>query len=212
MRAGAAAAKAAKVGIAFVVSPAAGLREAGVALVDTLVKSDPEMKLALNQVTAELTGLARARRYSCEQSRTAFRSMQDLLEFHKLSVDELAELGFDPIRATNTQLAKGAPLMRTLSQDESDLTEQAVLSLYRAVLSNPKLLPGRDEAFQRRVLVEQERLALSAQARAQPVDQLRARLGTGCWCAVEFPRVAGEGDPGAGRLRRIRLRGPRQNP
>jgi hypothetical protein len=63
---------------------------------------------------------------SIKQARSAFRSMQDLLEFHKLSVDELAALNFDPGRATRAQLAKGAPLMGTLSQDESNLTEQAV--------------------------------------------------------------------------------------
>lgn len=111
VRAGAAAARAAKVALAFIVSPTAGLREAGVALVDTLVKSDPAMKVALTGVTAELTGLAQARGYSYEQARTAFRSMQDMLEFHKLSVDELAALGFDPEPAARAQLAKGAPLI-----------------------------------------------------------------------------------------------------
>ena len=42
--------------------PVAGVHEAGTALIDMLVKSDPEMKVALNEVTAALSQLARARR------------------------------------------------------------------------------------------------------------------------------------------------------
>ena len=135
-----------------------GIREGGVQVLDLLTtqgnRTGPVIKQALAAVEAELVSIVAAESIDDDSIEPAMLAVQDLFVELALTVDELAQVGFDFQRAATELLHRGRQLLgaAALSASETYLTERAVYGCYRAILSRPELLPGRDNAFQRSVL------------------------------------------------------------
>ena len=150
----------AKVVLAFVcVGREVGLREAGVQAVDLLAvrgrRTSSVVKQALAAIETELDSVVTADGIDPQLLEPVLQTVQDLFSEHALTTDELAAAGLDHTQAATELLRRGQRLLATqLSEQEQYLVERATLGCYRAILSQPELLPGRDHAFQRHVLAD----------------------------------------------------------
>lgn len=170
------------------------LREGGAEAVDLLAargrRTKPVVTRALAAIETELDSVIAAERIDPDAVEPVLQTVRDLFAEHALTVDELADAGLDHDQAAAELLRRGARLLSSagLSEQERYLVERAVLGCYRAILSQPELLPGREFAFQRQVLAD---LADLKRQRAEVQQSSSPASG------VEWPVVVGRVPPAA---------------
>jgi tetratricopeptide (TPR) repeat protein len=136
------------------------LREGGVQAIDLLAnrgrRTKPVVTRALAAIETELDSVITAERIDPDALEPVLQTVRDLFTEHALTVDELADAGLDQDQAAAELLRRSARVLSSagLSEQERYLVERATLGCYRAILSQPELLPGREFAFQRQVLAD----------------------------------------------------------
>jgi hypothetical protein len=161
--------------------PARAAQIAGEAVIDRVAEwlSGPAKsahQAALDQVTNGLREWAASEVITAPYFSAGMSAAAAALAAHGLSAQRIVELDMDPARVTAVVLKLSAVQLCDLSQAEEQVCRRAVGEAYRVLLSDQKLLPELDRAYQQAVLRRLKEVAASSVGRVpRPVLSLPGR-------------------------------------
>ena len=146
--------------------PAGGAQVAGEAVIERVAsrlsgRAKSAHQVALDRVTAGLRQWADGEAIPAPTMETGLRAAASLLAAYGPSARRIVELNMDPERVSAAVLGQGARYLRDLSEAEEQVCRRTVTEAYRVLLSDPKLLPELDRAFEQAVLRRFDQVAAS---------------------------------------------------